>query len=155
MAITKNDALTFFLSLNRGDHFWAQRIDGLVEFCQFTDFIPDDEDTPTTGTVEFGVTILPIDADFQITNFNIESLDGDNALYVDFVQDLDTIDYTPASGGTFTQGGELQIQLFSQNEEPVLAEDNNLAMWIDTDDANRVYMVYRRGSGDQVKVELV
>jgi len=155
MAISKNDALTLFLGLSKGNHFWAQRSDGLVEFCQFIEFIPDDEETPTTGTVEFGVTILPIDADFQITNFNLEALDGDSSIYIDFVDDLDTIDYSPTTSTNLQSGDEISIRLFSQNSEPTLAEDNNLAMWIDTDDLNRVYLVYRRGTGDQVKVELV
>jgi hypothetical protein len=49
---------------------------------------------------------------------------------------------------------EVAIKLYSQNSEPTLAADNNLAIWIDTDDSNRVYLLYRRGTGDQVAVEL-
>jgi hypothetical protein len=49
---------------------------------------------------------------------------------------------------------EIAIKLYSQNDEPTLAADNNLAIWIDTDDSNRVYLLYRRGTGDQVAVEL-
>jgi hypothetical protein len=49
---------------------------------------------------------------------------------------------------------EVAIKLYSQNAEPTLTADNNLAIWIDTDDSNRVYLLYRRGTGDQVAVEL-
>lgn len=44
--------------------------------------------------------------------------------------------------------------IYAQNDEPVLGADDTWAFWKDTDDSNRVYLVYRRGSGDQVKVEL-
>jgi len=50
--------------------------------------------------------------------------------------------------------GELSIKVYSQASEPVLGQDNRIAMWIDTDDSNRVYVLFRRGSGDQVAVEL-
>lgn len=95
MAISKNDALTFFLGLSKGAHFWAQRYDGQVDDCQFVKFTPDDENTPTTGVVEFGVSILPIDADFEVSLFNLDSLEGDLSIYSDFVQDLELIDYSP------------------------------------------------------------
>jgi len=49
---------------------------------------------------------------------------------------------------------EIAIKLYSQNSEPTLSADNTLAIWIDTDDSNRVYLLYRRGTGDQVAVEL-
>lgn len=49
---------------------------------------------------------------------------------------------------------ELKIKTYSQDAEPTLSADQFIAFWIDTDDSNRVYLVYRRGSGDQVKVEL-
>lgn len=46
------------------------------------------------------------------------------------------------------------IHVYSQNAEPVLAATNEIAIWIDTDDANRVYLLFRRGAGDQVQIEL-
>jgi len=49
---------------------------------------------------------------------------------------------------------ELVVSGYFQNGEPTLTEDNALAIWKDTDDANRIYLVFRRGVGDQVKVEL-
>jgi len=57
--------------------------------------------------------------------------------------------------GDYTQGNEITIKVYSQDEEPSLSEDNKMAIWIDTNDSNRVYLVFRRGSGDQVKKELV
>lgn len=53
-----------------------------------------------------------------------------------------------------TKDSEISIKLYSQNNEPTLTIDNNLAIWIDTDDSNRVYLLYRRGTSDQVAVEL-
>jgi hypothetical protein len=49
---------------------------------------------------------------------------------------------------------EIAIKVYSQNGEPTLSADNNMAIWIDTDDSNRVYLLFRRGTGDQVAVEL-
>jgi hypothetical protein len=50
--------------------------------------------------------------------------------------------------------GELKIKVYSQDAEPTLGADQRLAMWIDTNDSNRVYFIFRRGVGDQVLVEL-
>jgi hypothetical protein len=49
---------------------------------------------------------------------------------------------------------EISIKVYSQNDEPTLTADNNMAMWINTNDSNRVYILFRRASGDQVAVEL-
>jgi len=49
---------------------------------------------------------------------------------------------------------DLVLKAYEQDDEPTLDTDNKAAIWIDTNDSNRVYLVFRRGSGDQVKVEL-
>lgn len=54
----------------------------------------------------------------------------------------------------FLPEGEMKIRVFSQDAEPTLSADNFMAMWIDTNDSNRVYLLFRRGSGDHVKIEL-
>ena len=46
------------------------------------------------------------------------------------------------------------MRVYSQAAEPVLSIEHELAIWIDTDDSDKVYLVYRRGAGDQVMVEL-
>ena len=46
------------------------------------------------------------------------------------------------------------IPYYSQNAEPTLGQDNVAAFWKDTDDSDRIYFVFRRGSGDQIKLEL-
>ncbi len=38
--------------------------------------------------------------------------------------------------------------------EPTLSSDGDMTIWINTSDSSRTYLVYRRGVGDQVKVEL-
>jgi hypothetical protein len=58
------------------------------------------------------------------------------------------------SGSGDVYVGELSIKVFSQAAEPNLTGNNHLAIWIDTDNSNAVYLVFRRGSGDQVAVEL-
>jgi hypothetical protein len=53
-----------------------------------------------------------------------------------------------------TIGTAQYIKLYSQAAEPTLDADNKVGIWKDTDDADRVYLIFRRGVGDHVKVEL-
>lgn len=46
------------------------------------------------------------------------------------------------------------LPVYRQAAEPTLAENDDSAIWVDTDDSDRTYLVFRRGTGDQVKVEL-
>lgn len=48
---------------------------------------------------------------------------------------------------------DLMIKTYSQSTEPILDTDNKAAFWINTDDST-VYLVFRRGDDDQVKIEL-
>lgn len=50
---------------------------------------------------------------------------------------------------------DVMIKTYTQAAEPTLDTDNKAAIWIDSDDSNRTYLVFRRGVGDQVKVELI
>ena len=43
---------------------------------------------------------------------------------------------------------------YAQETEPSLAADNDWAFWKNTSDSNRIYLVFRRGTADQVKIEL-
>ena len=62
------------------------------------------------------------------------------------------------TSGNFDIVGELSIKVYSQTTEPILGQDNRMAIWIDTSDDYRVYLLFRRGlmSGfnTQVAVEL-
>jgi len=51
-------------------------------------------------------------------------------------------------------GGSAGIPTYSQGIEPILANNGDVAFWINTSDVNRTWLLYRRGAGDQVKVEL-
>lgn len=51
-------------------------------------------------------------------------------------------------------GGSAGIPTYSQGTEPILLSNGDVAFWINTADLNRVWLLYRRGAGDQVKVEL-
>jgi len=37
---------------------------------------------------------------------------------------------------------------------PILSADNNLALWKDTSAGGVLYIIFRRGVGDQIAVEL-
>lgn len=55
--------------------------------------------------------------------------------------------------------GELKIKVYAQDNEPTLGADQRLAIWQDTNDSNRIYLIFKRGftaSGvaEQVKSEL-
>lgn len=49
---------------------------------------------------------------------------------------------------------ELIMMVYDQAGMPTLDTDQKVAIWKDSDDADRVYLVFRRGVGDQVKIEL-
>lgn len=83
----------------------------------------------------------------------------DNSLDNQFIVKQNNINTTPLIQGDFSTGnialaGELKIKVYSQASEPTLNADSYMAIWIDTDDSNKVYLVFRRGTGDQVKIEL-
>jgi len=58
--------------------------------------------------------------------------------------------------GNVEIAGELKIEVYEQGTEPTLTADNFMAMWKDTSVSGSpdVYLIFRRGSGDQVKVLL-
>ena len=77
-------------------------------------------------------------------------MDNDSSVTGDTVKDaLETLNTTK-----YEEDNEIKIKVYSQDDEPVLSADHKMAVWIDTDDSNRVYLVFRRGSGDQVAIEL-
>jgi len=50
--------------------------------------------------------------------------------------------------------GDIILRVVSSSSEPVLDTNNKMCIWIDSDDGNSVWLLFRRGSGDQVRVEL-
>ncbi len=44
------------------------------------------------------------------------------------------------------------IAVYRQAAEPTLGADDDIAIWVDTDDSNKTYLVFRVASGTQVKV---
>jgi len=68
---------------------------------------------------------------------------------LDHTQNTDT-----GTSQNFDVVGEVSIKVYSQNEEPTLGANNRMAIWVDTNDSNRVYLLFKRGTGDQVLVEL-
>lgn len=63
-----------------------------------------------------------------------------------------TIDGT--GSGLVTIADELKIKIVKQAAEPSLTATDGLVIWQDTDDSNRTYLLYKRGTDDQVSVEL-
>lgn len=66
---------------------------------------------------------------------------------------------SPANDSTkFLRGDDTwdfpQLKYYASSAEPILANNNTSAIWKDTDDSNKIYLVFRRGVADQVKVEL-
>jgi len=49
---------------------------------------------------------------------------------------------------------DVKIKTYSQASEPTLLEDEATAFWEDTDDSNKIYLIFRRGAADQVKIQL-
>lgn len=91
-----------------------------------------------------------IRATTKITEANLEdSIDKKHANTLDHTQNTDI-----GTSNNFDITGEISIKVYSQNDEPTLGQDNRMAVWIDTDDSNRTYILFRRGDGDQVAVEL-
>jgi len=59
-----------------------------------------------------------------------------------------------ASGNTDIVG-ELSIKVYNQPAEPTLTADSRMAIWIDSDHpTTRTFLIFRRGAGDQISVEL-
>jgi hypothetical protein len=72
-------------------------------------------------------------------------LDSNDDLFVSGEAEID---------GALFCDGDFYPPLYQQDAEPTLSADNQIAIWEDTNDSDRVRLVYRRGSGDQVAVEL-
>ena len=82
-----------------------------------------------------------------------------NSAINQFIVKQNNVNATPLIQGDFSTGhidlaGELKIKVYSQDDEPTLSADQRCAYWIDTNDSDKVYLVFRRGTGDQVKIEL-
>lgn len=74
-----------------------------------------------------------------------------------FIHNADSA--TPLIHGDFANtrlliNGDFGIKVYSQDAEPTLGADNYMCIWKDTNDSNRIYLLFRRGNADHVKVEL-
>ena len=94
--------------------------------------------------------------DIRINTFR--SLDGSVSANSENVIEASALRHTQGTdagaSGSFNIVGELTIKVYSQDAEPTLDTNNKMAIWIDTNDSNRTYLLFRRGSGDHLKVEL-
>lgn len=96
---------------------------------------------PTGGTLKYGsLSIEDTTSDFHIGAEN-------------------DIILAPTGGNVKVEGkletnDEIKIKVYSQDTEPTLNANDFIAIWKDTNDSNRIYLLFRRGVGDQVAVEL-
>lgn len=62
------------------------------------------------------------------------------------------------AAGNFDIVGEISIKVYTQGTEPDLTAENRMAIWVNSSDNYRVYLIFRRtymsGYNNQVKVEL-
>lgn len=56
--------------------------------------------------------------------------------------------------GNTTIAGDLKIKVYAQANEPTLSSDEMIAIWKDTDASDQIFLIFRRGTGDQVSVEM-
>lgn len=52
------------------------------------------------------------------------------------------------------KNADMPIKVFAQDGEPTLDGTLTIAIWKDTNDSNRCYLITKRGTADQVAVEL-
>ncbi len=79
--------------------------------------------------------------------------DSDRGASVADSGDVSMTDSLDVSGDV-TVGDEFFPDLLSQASEPTLSADGAVVAWEDSDDGDQTYLVYRRGSGDQLKAHL-
>jgi len=48
----------------------------------------------------------------------------------------------------------INIKLYEQDDQPTLTADGEACFWKDTDDSDKIYLVFRRADSDYVKVQL-
>jgi hypothetical protein len=58
------------------------------------------------------------------------------------------------ASGNMSITGELKIRVFRQASQPALFADDYMAIWVDTDDSNRTYLMFRESSSNTTLVEL-
>jgi len=67
---------------------------------------------------------------------------------------LRTDKLTVDANGHTVIAGELGIKEYAQETEPTLNANSFMAIWKDTNDSNKIYLIFRRAEGDQVKIQL-
>ena len=70
------------------------------------------------------------------------------------ISTTDLLLYAPKLAN-YREETEIKIKVYSQDSEPTLDSNHKMAIWIDTNDSNKVYLVFRRDSEDHVKIELI
>ena len=85
----------------------------------------------------------------EISTTNHNALTGKQGGIINEYYHLTSVEYT----NKYTQGNEITIKVYEQDTEPDIGE-HKLAIWIDTSTGGGTYLIFRRGTGDQVSVEL-
>lgn len=79
---------------------------------------------------------------------------GSNKLYIENSNSATPLVYGEFDNDRVFINGDFGFKVYSQDAEPTLGADNYMCIWKDTNDSNRIYLVFRRGNADHVKVEL-
>ena len=138
----------------------TETIANLVTSSALTTLLADKADQDGTNDTTFTLNKDYSGAPASDCLFEVERGSGDN-VGIKWHEDISKWQFTDDGtnwinfGDLFINTGtqELNMLVYSQNAEPTLTV-GNVALWIDTNDSDKVYLIYSRGSADQVKVEL-
>jgi len=109
--------------------------------------------TSSDVTLRASGALVASGAEYKVSGFDQSALGMTDVRHT-WVEASATPVAAMSHGGDMAIAGEMKIKVISQAAEPTLGADSFMALWIDTDDANRTYLLFRRGVGDHVKVEL-
>jgi hypothetical protein len=114
-----------------------------------TDFVQTDFGTPYDVVRKWNINFTGVAA-FEIINVaEIQiSAPGSSGPQVSAGTNVATLT------GRLIVSDVLNIKTYAQDAEPSLVNDGDCCFWKDTNDSNRIYLVYRRGAADQVMAEL-
>lgn len=113
-----------------------------------------DEGTETGTNERQAILIDANDTAGDVIDIDLDSDCTGATMTVDNNGTGDFISYQKSSTEVFSvnDDGEMKIKMYSQDAEPTLTEDEHLALWKDTNDSDTMYLIFRRGNADQVKL---
>jgi len=147
-----------------GESSWASREDYEMYFETYVNS-GETVDLIDNGEIKENLTIASgkrIDGrDISVDGTKLDTIEEDAVKLSTVKADSDVADaitkkHTHTNTHLNLGTGELKIKVFSQDSEPTLNANDFIAIWKDTSVSGlpAVYLIFRRGSADQLKVEL-